>query len=187
MTVIIRKNETLKQNHLMSLKKIIYTVLFSLSFISSYAQYSNNTTNFWDNVRFGGGLGLGFTNNGFNGSISPSAIYQFNEQFATGTSVSFNYAKFNDDKFLAYGGSILSLFNPIPQLQISAEFEQLRINRTIATQTIDMEDNYWLPAFFIGAGYSTRNVTMGLRYDVLYDDNKSIYGNALMPFVRVYF
>ncbi|APQ19321.1 alpha-ketoglutarate decarboxylase [Maribacter hydrothermalis] len=171
----------------MSLKKTIYTVLFSLNLFFSFAQNSSNAANFWNNVRFGGGLGLGFTNNGFNGSISPSAIYEFNEQFAAGTGLSFNYAKFNDDKFLAYGGSILSLFNPIPQLQISAEFEQLRINRTIATQTIDVADNYWLPAFFIGAGYSTRNVTMGLRYDLLFDDSKSIYGNALMPFVRVYF
>ncbi len=187
MPCIIEKNETLKQNYHMSLKKIFLIGLATFNITFSLAQSSNNTSAFLDNVRFGGSIGLGFTNNGFNGSISPSAIYQFNEQFASGASLSFNYAKFDDDKFLAYGGSILSLFNPIPQVQMSAEFEQLRINRTIATQTIDVEDNYWLPAFFIGAGYSTRNVTVGLRYDLLYDDNKSIYGNALMPFVRVYF
>ena len=150
-------------------------------------QISSNGTDFWNRVRFGGTVGLGFTNNGFNGSISPSAIYQFTDQFAAGTSLSFNYAKFNDDKFLAYGGSILSLFNPIPQLQFSSEYEQLRINRTLNTGTINIEDNYWLPALFVGVGYSTYNVTFGLRYDLLYDDNKSIYGNALMPFVRVYF
>ncbi|MGB2760365.1 MULTISPECIES: alpha-ketoglutarate decarboxylase [Maribacter] len=171
----------------MCLKKLIFTGLVLCNVTLLLAQSSNNGVDFWNNVRFGGSIGLGFTNNGFNGSISPSAIYQFNEQFATGASLSFNYAKFDEDKFLAYGGSILSLYNPIPQIQMSAEFEQLRINRTIATQTIDIEDNYWLPAFFVGAGYSTRNVTVGLRYDLLYDDNKSIYGNALMPFVRVYF
>jgi long-subunit fatty acid transport protein len=187
MPCIIEKNESLKQNYHMSLKKLIFIGLVTLTVTFSFAQSSNNASDFWNNVRFGGSIGLGFTNNGFNGSISPSAIYQFNEKFATGTSLSFNYAKFDDDKFLAYGGSVLSLFNPIPQIQLSAEFEQLRINRTITTQTIDIEDNYWLPAFFIGAGYSTRNVTVGLRYDLLYDDNKSIYGNALMPFVRVYF
>jgi|TARA_R110000744_G_scaffold85245_1_gene166595 hypothetical protein len=187
MPCIIEKNETLKQNHHMCLKKLIFTGLVLCNVTLLLAQSSNNGVDFWNNVRFGGSIGLGFTNNGFNGSISPSAIYQFNEQFATGASLSFNYAKFDEDKFLAYGGSILSLYNPIPQIQMSAEFEQLRINRTIATQTIDIEDNYWLPAFFVGAGYSTRNVTVGLRYDLLYDDNKSIYGNALMPFVRVYF
>lgn len=187
MSSIIEKNETLKQNHQMNLKNLIFIGLTILNITFSLAQYSNYGNDFWDNVRFGGSIGLGFTNNGFNGSISPSAIYQFNEKFSSGASLSFNYAKFDEDKFLAYGGSVLTLFNPIPQLQMSAEFEQLRINRTIATSTIDIEDNYWLPAFFIGAGYSTRNVTVGLRYDLLYDDNKSIYGNALMPFVRVYF
>ncbi|WP_430427893.1 alpha-ketoglutarate decarboxylase [Maribacter litoralis] len=171
----------------MSLKKLIFIGLATLNTTFSHAQTSNFGNDFWNNVRYGGSIGLGFTNNGFNGSISPSAIYQFNEQFASGASLSFNYAKFDDDKFLAYGGSVLSLFNPIPEIQISAEFEQLRINRTIATSTIDIEDNYWLPAFFVGAGYSTRNVTIGLRYDLLYDGNQSIYGNALMPFVRVYF
>tara|TARA_R110000744_G_scaffold55809_2_gene117938 strand:- start:197 stop:760 length:564 start_codon:yes stop_codon:yes gene_type:complete len=187
MSCIIEKNETLKQNLQMSLKKMLFTLLVTINIISSFAQNSNNTSDFWNHVRFGGGIGLGFINNGFNGSISPSAIYQFNDQFAAGTSLNFSYAKFNDDKFLAYGGSVLSLFNPIPQLQLSTEFEQLRINRTLYSQTINIEDNYWLPAFFVGIGYSTPNVTFGLRYDLLYNDNKSLYGNALMPFARVYF
>jgi len=171
----------------MSLKKFIFTLLATLSITYSLAQFSQSSSDFWNNVRFGGGIGLGFGNNGFNASISPSAIYQFNEQFASGASLSFNYAKFNEYKFLAYGGSVLSLFNPIPQLQFSAEFEQLRINRTIFSQTTTVPDTYWLPAFFAGLGYSTNNVTLGVRYDLLYNDNKSIYGNALMPFVRVYF
>ena len=187
MSCIIEKNETLKQNLQMSLKKMLFTLLITINIISSFAQNSNNNSDFWNHVRFGGGIGLGFINNGFNGSISPSAIYQFNDQFAAGTSLNFSYDKFNDDKFLAYGGSVLSLFNPIPQLQLSTEFEQLRINRTLYSQTINIEDNYWLPAFFVGIGYSTPNVTFGLRYDLLYNDNKSIYGNALMPFARVYF
>tara|TARA_R110000868_G_scaffold404430_1_gene682597 strand:- start:761 stop:1324 length:564 start_codon:yes stop_codon:yes gene_type:complete len=184
---IIEKNETLKQNHQMNFKIIFFIGLATINITCTLAQSSNSNADFWNNVRFGGSIGLGFTNNGFNGSIAPSAVYQFNEQFASGASLSFNYTKYDEDKLLAYGGSVLSLYNPIPQIQLSGEFEQLRINRIIATSTIDIEDNYWLPAFFIGAGYSTRNVTIGLRYDLLYDDNKSIYGNALMPFVRVYF
>lgn len=143
--------------------------------------------NFWNDVRFGGGFGLGFTNRSFNGSISPSAIYQVNEQFATGASLNFSFAKFDDDRLLAYGGSLLSLFNPIPYIQLSGELEQLRINRTYALDGGNREDNYWSPALFLGIGYSNQNITFGIRYDVLYDDDKSIYANALMPFVRVYF
>ena len=163
-------------------------LFFLLIGLSSMGQNYQNKSDFWSNVHYGGGIGLGFTNGGFNGSVSPSAIYQVNEQFATGVSLNFNYAKFNEDKFLAYGGSVLTLFNPVPFLQLSGEFEQLRINRTLSTIGLnDIEDNYWSPALFLGLGYSNQNVTFGMRYDVLYDDDKSIYANAWMPFVRVYF
>jgi long-subunit fatty acid transport protein len=168
--------------------KTYLLLFFILIGFTVLGQNQNAKSDFWNNVRFGGGIGLGFTNGGFNGSISPSAIYQVNEQFATGVSLNFNYAKFNDDKLLAYGGSLLSLYNPVPFLQLSGEFEQLRINRTISYIGLDdIEDNYWSPALFLGIGYSNQNVTFGIRYDVLYDDNKSIYANAWMPFVRVYF
>lgn len=151
------------------------------------AQGPTGPSNFWNDVRFGGGLSLGFTNGGFNGAISPSAIYEFNQMFAAGLSLNFNYAKFDNDKLLAYGGSALALFNPIPQLQLSGEFEQLRINRSYDLGTTELKDNYWSPGLFLGIGYSSRNVVFGIRYDVLYDENKSIYANAWMPFVRVYF
>ncbi len=151
-------------------------------------QNQHTKSDFWNRVHYGGGLGLGFTNGGFNGSVSPSAIYQVNEQFATGISLNFNYAKYNDDKLLAYGGSVLTLFNPLPFLQLSGELEQLRINRTFSNLGFsDIEDNYWSPALFLGLGYRNQNITFGVRYDVLYDDDKSIYANAWMPFVRVYF
>jgi hypothetical protein len=166
------------------MKHFILGALLLIGFSGTSQKISND---FWNNVRFGGGIGLGFSNGFFNGSISPSAIYQVNEQFATGIGLNFNYAKFDDDKLLAYGGSILTLYNRIPYIQLSGEFEQLRINRTYALEGGDLEDNYWSPALFLGIGYNNRNVTFGLRYDVLYDDNKSIYSNALMPFVRLYF
>jgi long-subunit fatty acid transport protein len=169
------------------MKLYIFLFLLLIGF-SSMGQNYQSKSDFWNRVHFGGGLGLGFTNGGFNGSVSPSAIYQVNEQFATGVSLNFNYAKFNEDKLLAYGGSVLTLFNPVPFLQLSGEFEQLRINRTLSTIGLnDIEDNYWSPALFLGLGYSNQNVTFGMRYDVLYDADKSIYANAWMPFVRVYF
>ena len=169
---------------------LFFSVLFlvcNLCFSQNRNAPRNSKSPFWSQVRFGGGLGLGFTNGGFNAAVSPSAIYQFNNQFAAGLSLNFNYAKFNDDKLVAYGGSVLSLYNPIQFLQLSAEFEQLRINRSFDDGVIRLENNYWSPALFLGLGYTDRNFTVGVRYDVLYDDNKSIYANAWMPFVRVYF
>jgi len=175
-----------------NLKTLVLFLICGLSMNVCFGQNQNGIRKarspFWSQVRFGGGIGLGFTNRGFNGSISPSAIYQVNDQFATGLSLNFNYAKFDDDKLLAYGGSVLTLFNPIPFLQLSGEFEQLRINRTyslIGGQQV--ENNYWSPALFLGLGYTNNFMTVGVRYDVLYDAGKSVYANAWMPFVRVYF
>ncbi|WP_289061479.1 alpha-ketoglutarate decarboxylase [uncultured Zobellia sp.] len=163
----------------------LFLIVFALN---CSAQNTSAPSDFWNNVKFGGGLGFGLTNGGFNASVSPSAIYQFNDQFSSGVSLTFNYAKLNNDKRYAYGGSILSLYNPLPFLQISAELEQLRINRSIAINGFpDIEDNYWSPALFLGLGYTDRNFTLGISYNLLYDDNKSIYANAWLPFVRVYF
>jgi hypothetical protein len=85
-----------------------------------------------------------------------------------------------------YGGSIITLFNPIPEIQLSAELEQLRVNVSGTGQN-NFSDNFWNTGLFIGAGYRTGNVTLGARYNVLYKDNKGAYGDALMPFVRIYF
>jgi hypothetical protein len=77
-----------------------------------------------------------------------------------------------------YGGSIITLFNPIPEIQLSAELEQLRVNVSGTGQN-NFSDNFWNTGLFIGAGYRTGNVTLGARYNVLYKDNKEHM--ALMP------
>lgn len=162
--------------------------MFLTVFLGFTGQYcSAQKAIFWENVRFGGGLGLGLNSGGFNASVSPSAIYQFNEQFATGVSLNFNYAKFNDDKRLAYGASAIALYNPIDIIQLSVEFEQLRVNLRDQVGATTFEDNFWSPGLFLGIGYTQRNFTVGIRYDVLYDENRSIYLDAWLPFVRVYF
>lgn len=169
-------------------KKIAIYMFLGLFCALGYSQNLNSSNDFWNKVRYGGGLGLGFGNNSFNIALAPSAIYQANDYFAAGMGLSFNYYKFGDAKFTAYGGSLLSLFNPVRPIQLSAEFEQLRVNRSI--ESFDgsrIEDNYWSPALFFGLGYSNQNVTFGIRYDVLHDAQKSIYADPWMPFIRVYF
>ncbi len=168
-------------------KKIVLMFFFTLSSIIATAQGYGNSGDFWNNVRYGGGIGLGFGRDTFNAALSPSAIYQANEQIAFGLGLNFNYSKFQESKLMAYGGSLLTLLNPIRPIQLSAELEQLRVNRDYAFNGTNIEDNYWSPALFIGVGYSNRNVTFGIRYDLLYDDEKSIYADPFMPFVRVYF
>ncbi len=148
----------------------------------------NQEKQFWDHVRFGGGIGLSFGDGFFSGTLAPSAIYQLNDQFAMGIGLSGTYNK--EKGFYSstiVGGSVIGLFNVFQELQLSAEFEELNVNRDW-DETIRLKDeNYWYPALFLGAGYRSGNVTFGIKYDVLYDDTKSVYADAYIPFVRVYF
>lgn len=167
-------------------------VFFFLLVCISSSLMSQNTasdaSDFWRHVRFGGAIGLSFGDGFFSGTLAPSAIYEFNDQFALGVGLNGTYNKsknFYNSTIL--GGSILGFYNPIREIQLSAEFEELNVNRNW-NDNLGIEDqNYWYPALFVGAGYRTRNVTIGIRYDLLYDEDKSIYADPWAPFVRVYF
>jgi hypothetical protein len=167
-------------------KYFILIVVFMSIGLTSFAQGSKPQNDFWGNVRYGGALGLGFGNNSFNIAVSPSAIYQVSENFATGLGLNFEYSKFGDSEFTAYGGSILNFYNPIRAIQLSAVLQQLRVSTNYSSASPYLDENYWTTALFLGVGYSTRNVTFGIQYDVLHNE-RSIYADPWAPFIRVYF
>ena len=177
----------MKTTHNKHLKFILTISLICFNFYSICAQEPEES--FWNNVRFGGGLGLSFGDGFFSGSIAPSAIYEFNNQLAAGIGLNATYAKQNNlYKSTILGASILTLFNPFEEIQLSGEFEELHVNRDFNQNFVStIDDNYWYPALYLGAGYRTGNVTFGIRYDVLFDEDKSIFANPWMPFFRVFF
>ncbi|MBJ7882763.1 alpha-ketoglutarate decarboxylase [Gelidibacter salicanalis] len=173
----------LNKNH------FIYLLIVSFSLTAS-AQLQNVSapTDFWSHVRFGGGIGLSFGDGFFSGTLAPSAIYDFNDQVSLGVGLNGTYNKRKDFyKSTVFGGSLIGLFNPIQEIQLSAEFEELNVSRNWDDNLGIADENYWYPALFLGAGYRMRNVAVGIRYDVLYDKDKSIYADPWAPFVRVYF
>ncbi|WP_298756418.1 alpha-ketoglutarate decarboxylase [uncultured Psychroserpens sp.] len=163
-------------------------VILSLIMSFSFNSFSQDSTNdFWSHVRFGGGLGLSFGDGFFSGTIAPSAIYQFNSDFALGLGLNGTYNSLkNTYNSTIFGASVISLYNPIPEIQLSGEFEELNVNRKFENNQFENQ-NYWYPALFLGVGYRSNNVTLGIRYDVLYDRDKSIYADPWAPFVRVFF
>jgi len=180
----------MNKNYFSSKKNNIITFLFCFTLVFSMAQNNDSrNSDFWNHVRFGGGIGLSFGSGYFSGTLAPSAIYDVNEQFAVGLGLNFTYADEKDFyTSTIFGGSILALFDPIPEIQLSAEFEELHVNRDFDQGLIsNLDEEYWYPALFLGAGYRTGNVTFGIRYDVLYDSRKSIFIDTWIPFVRVYF
>lgn len=171
---------------------LIISFFLSGSF-SNLAQERLNTSqnnDFTKNLRFGGGLGLAFGSGYTDIMIAPSAIYQINPVVALGVGLQGSYVESKHwYKSYIYGGSLIGLVNPIPELQLSAELEQLRVNSTYErTPSRDsFKDNFWNTALFLGAGYHTGNVTVGIRYNVLYKKKDRVYSDAYMPFIRVYF
>ncbi|GAA4762987.1 MULTISPECIES: hypothetical protein [Flavobacterium] len=173
------------------LTRITIYVQFLLCFSFLHAQDSliNPKKNiFWERVQIGGGLGLGIGSNYTNISVAPSAIYPVNEYFSTGLGVQYSYIKQKDFyNSHIYGASLITLFNPIHEVQLSAELEQLRVNNTYTAFLPLIKDNFWNTALFLGAGYRSQNVTVGIRYNILYRESNNVYSQAWMPFVRVYF
>jgi hypothetical protein len=179
-------------------RKVMFSILmcsFSL-FVSAQGgvEEPKQKSDFWNHVQFGGGLALSFGTGYTDIMLAPGAIYNFNQYFALGVGLQGSYVNVKDYDLRGsyeswiYGGSLIGLANPIEQVQFSAELEQVRVNTTYEyPDEPDFKDNFWNTALFLGVGYRTPNVTFGVRYNVLFDRNKSVYAEPFMPFVRVYF
>jgi hypothetical protein len=170
----------------------IYLILglFAIS-LSGFCQDSTSVkkrSEFWKKVQIGGGLGLNVGGGFTDITVAPSAIYNVNDYVSLGIGIQGSYASVkNDYNSFIYGGSLIGLFNPIEQIQFSIELEQLRVNNTYETIPNSIKNSFWNTGLFIGAGYRTNNVTIGARYNVLYNEKDDVYANAFMPFIRVYF
>ncbi|MGV9004135.1 hypothetical protein [Flavobacterium sp.] len=178
-------------NYLIKCNTPLYSVVL-LFLIAGTTVFSQNNdafqskNQFWDKVQFGGGLGLGIGNGFTNIAVAPSAIYNFNQYVAAGVGLQYSYLK-QKNLFSSqmYGASIIGLVNPLPEVQLSVELEELRVN--VSYENINVEDDFWNTGLFLGAGYRAQNITIGARYNVLFNKDKNVYGDAFMPFVRVYF
>ena len=146
------------------------------------------TSAFWDHVQVGGAFGLSVGNDYTDITIAPSAIYNFDDHFAIGTGLQYSHLKQKDSyNSNLYGGSIIGLFNPIEEIQLSLEVEEVSVNNTYLFNGGDYKQRFWNTGLFVGGGYRSDNVTIGARLNLLYDKNKDVYGQAFMPFIRAYF
>ncbi|WP_194851352.1 alpha-ketoglutarate decarboxylase [Nonlabens antarcticus] len=180
-----------------SLKNTTLSVFICI-IASIICQAQTSNADFWNQVRYGGNLGVSFGTGYTAIQLAPQAIYQVNPFIGVGLGLNGSYVKRNFDRRDGFandnldysstilGGSIIGIANPIREIQLSADFEYLNVNQNFEDPQF-RDDNYWVPALFLGAGYVNGPVTIGVRYDVLYDDGRSIYRNGLQPFVRVLF
>ncbi len=175
------------------MKKIVVLICFFASFFI-YAQDDKTEPDnqilqvpkptFWDNVYFGGGIGLGFAQNSTTINISPGAIYDFQNGFALGVSFGYLYSKIDDFKSNVFTPGIIALYNPAEKIQLSAQFEHLFVNQTFAGSSSSSFD---YSALYLGVAYRIGWAAFGVRYDVLFNERDSIFVSAFSPIVRIYF
>jgi hypothetical protein len=182
----------MKKNPLKTLAKSALLLLFLLFPFAGFSQESTQpkaeTESFWDHVQFGGGLGVAIGNDFTDITIAPSAIYNFNEHFALGTGL--QYSRLKQKNFYSsnvIGGSLVGLYNPIEEIQLSLELEEVHVNTSYDDLYDNVKRSFWNTGLYIGGGYRADNVTIGARFNLLFDKDKDLYGDAFMPFVRVYF
>ena len=182
--------------HAKLLKTFFYTLVFlnSVLLFSQQDSIPKTKSVFWQKVQFGGGLGLAIGNGFTNVSVSPTGYYNFDKTFTVGVGLTGSYvaqesnpSNFNSIgyKSTIFGGSLIGLMHPIEEIQLSAEVEQLKVNRKFDEFLND--DSFWNTSLFLGAGYRTQNLTIGVKYNVLHKDNNQVYSQAWLPFVRVMF
>lgn len=178
---------TMFSNNRFNLKSLPFTIAIFCFSTLSFSQIQEETSNFWSHVRFGGGIGLSFGDGFFSGTLAPSGIYEFNSNFGLGLGLNGTYNSVKDRyNSTIVGASIIGLYSPINELQVSSEFEQLNVSQNFENSSLENR-NYWVPALFMGLGYRANNVVIGLRYDLLYNRDKSVYADPWMPFIRVFF
>lgn len=169
-------------------RSILLCVCLFIS-IGSFAQDNAPVDHdFWKRVQFGGGFGASIGTGYTDITLAPGAIYNFNRYFAAGIGLQGSYVKVkNNYHSYIYGGSIVGLVNPIEAIQLSVELEQVRVNSEFQFDGANVTDNFWNTALFVGAGYRMDHVTIGARYNLLHDRDRSVYYDPFMPFIRIYF
>ena len=178
-----------------SVKIVIKTFLLVLVFgifSKIYGQTDlavKQKSNFWKQVQFGGGFGLNIGTGFTDVTLAPNAIYNLNQYLALGAGLQGSIVSQKDYYSSAiYGVNTIVLINPVEEVQLSIELEQVRVNNTFRNPTTGtVKDNFWNTGLFVGGGYRMENVTMGMRYNLLFNKDKNVYADAMMPFIRVYF
>ncbi|MBL7885850.1 MAG: hypothetical protein JNJ52_03820 [Flavobacterium sp.] len=162
-------------------------LLFSFASLLT-AQTSNDSLPKEKKLKFGCGFGLNFVG-GTSLSLAPNLTYKVSEKISFGAGIQGSYNKVkNLQNTTTFGANLLGFYTPISNLQTQLEFAQLRVNTTTEANAVEVKNSYWDSALFVGAGYTiAKKISIGAKYNFLYDEDKSVYSSPIIPFVNIVF
>ena len=137
-------------------------------------------------LQFGLGFGLNFVG-GTSLNLSPNLTYKINNKMSAGAGILLNYnAIKNIQTTTTIGVNALFFYYPIEKLVTTAEFAEMYVSRN--NKIANIKDNFWDSALFFGAGYQiTPKISVGAKYNVLYNKDKGVYSSPVIPFVNISF
>ncbi len=167
---------------------IVLALLLAFSINAQIAISQSPNSGKWT---FGGNIGLGPSDNGgFQFSIAPEVGYRTSDNLEIGCALGYNYFKNDFYKSNFFNAGPYVNYSIMQNLFLRAQYQYLFGNSKT-------EDGYTFnglnnsqdiseSALWLGGGYQNRigdNVyyKIGVMYNVLYNEDDSIYGSAFLP------
>lgn len=139
-------------------------------------------------LKFGCGFGLNFVGS-TNISLSPNLMYSVSNKVILGVGIQGSYASIkNLQNTTTFGGNVLMMYTPARKLSTILELAQLRVVTKTEAEIENTTNKYWDTALFVGAGFNiTNKISVGAKYNLLYDEDESVYTSPIVPFVNITF
>ncbi len=147
-------------------------------------EHKEEKEKFTDRLFFNGNVGLN-VGDVTQIQISPGVGYKVNNKLGLGLGVSYIYSsdsrgttKFSQSVF---GPRAFGIYKFMPQFYFTTKYEFLKVKQKIGSVVSAKKD---APAWFLGLGFRTGSQGVGFSieglYDVLHDENKSLYSRAFV-------
>lgn len=173
------------------MKKLLLSVSLILSSIAA-AQIGTSASVSASRWTFGGGASLGFSGGsagtGTSVGISPRVGYLLTDQLEAGVSGGFTWAnsRYFSSTMLSVGPFANYYFSR--NFFISALFQEYFFSQKDKYNDIKYSGDE--AALYLGAGYLQNvggrlYIQIGAMYNVLYDENKSVFGSGFVPNVGI--
>ena len=184
-------------------KKIYFLIIMFLIANISFAQEfitedeaTGNTSkvSFWDNVYFGGDLGMSFGSYTYV-NIAPEAGYIFTDRFSAGVGIIYQYYNLNSTvnpyKTSVYGGKVFARFFVWESLFLYGVTEIVSLESRYFDYTgqFESQNRFLMASPLLGVGYFQRfsdkgGVALMLLFNINQSRNSPYY-NYPMPIIRV--
>lgn len=162
----------------------LFLMLISFWSFAQIAMSSGNQNNRWT---FGGGLGVGFGSDSyFNLQVSPRVGYRITDQLEGGIIGNVSWQKDNYYTSTMFGVGPFANYYFARTFFVGANLQQYFINSK--EKFTGYKFNTDETALYLGGGYmqslgNNAFVQIGLMYNVLWKENRSIFSSGFVPSV----